>query len=87
MLNDFLNVLKDGYTVEFSENNTLGMTEVTVSKYGKMARHSVNLDHLTEFGLTKEMAILVVIRQLIVEVNQKKMVVPKAIDIAEESGV
>lgn len=72
MINEFLNVLKDGYTVEFSENNTLNMVEITVGKYGKTARHSVNLDHLAEFGLTKEMAILVVIRQLILEVDKKK---------------
>ena len=71
MINEFLDIIKDGYTVEFSENNTLGMTEITVGKYGKNASHSINLDHLCEFGLTKEMSILVVIRQLIVEVEQK----------------
>lgn len=74
MINEFLNIVKDGYTVEFSENNTLGMTEITVSKYGKSACHSVNLDHLCEFGLTKEMSILVIIRQLIVELEQKRPV-------------
>lgn len=72
MINEFLNIVKDGYTVEFSENNTLGMTEITVSKYGKSACHSVNLDHLCEFGLTKEMSILVIIRQLIVELEEKR---------------
>ena len=50
------------------------MTEITVGKYGKTASHSINLDHLCEFGLTKEMSILVIIRQLIVEVEQKKTV-------------
>ena len=74
MINEFLDIIKDGYTVEFSENNTLGMTEITVGKYGKTASHSINLDHLKEFGLTKEMTILVVIHQLIVEVEQKKTV-------------
>ena len=74
MINEFLDIIKEGYTVEFSENNTLGMTEITVEKYGKTASHSINLDHLKEFGLTKEMTILVVIRQLIVEVEQKKTV-------------
>ena len=74
MINEFLEIIKEGYTVEFSENNTLGMTEITVGKYGKTASHSINLDHLKEFGLTKEMTILVVIRQLIVEVEQKKTV-------------
>ena len=74
MINEFLDIIKDGYTVKFSENNTLGMTEITVGKYGKTASHSINLDHLKEFGLTKEMTILVVIRQLIVEVEQKKTV-------------
>ena len=74
MINEFLDIIKEGYIVEFSENNTLGMTEITVGKYGKTASHSINLDHLKEFGLTKEMTILVVIRQLIVEVEQKKTV-------------
>ena len=74
MINEFLDIIKDGYSVEFSENNTLGMTEIKVSKYGKTASHSINLDHLKEFGLTKEMTILVIIRQLIVEVEQKKTV-------------
>ena len=74
MINEFLEIIKEGYTVEFSENNTLGMTEIKVSKYGKTASHSINLDHLCEFGLTKEMSILVIIRQLIVEVEQKKTV-------------
>ena len=74
MINEFLDIIKDGYSVEFSENNTLGMTEIKVSKYGKTASHSINLDHLCEFGLTKEMSILVVIRQLIVEVEQKKTI-------------
>ena len=77
MINEFLDIVKDGYTVEFSENNTLGMTEITVSKYGKTACHSINLDHLYEFGLTKEMSILIIIRQLIVELEQKKTVVRK----------
>ena len=72
MINEFLNIVKDGYTVEFSENNTLGMTEITVSKYGKSACHSINLDHLCEFGLTKEMSILIIIRQLIVELEEKR---------------
>ena len=49
MINEFLDIIKDGYTVEFSENNTLGMTEITVGKYGKTASHSINLDHLKEF--------------------------------------
>ena len=40
MINEFLDIIKDGYTVEFSENNTLGMTEIKVSKYGKSACHS-----------------------------------------------
>ena len=74
MINEFLDIIKDGYTVEFSENNTLGMTEIKVSKYGKTASHSINLDHLCEFGLTKEMSLLVLIRQLLVEVEQKKTV-------------
>ena len=74
MINEFLDIIKDGYTVEFSENNTLGMTEITVSKYDKTASHSINLDHLCEFGLSKEMSILVIIRQLIIEVEQKKTV-------------
>ena len=74
MINEFLDVIKDGYTVEFSENNTLGMIEIKVSKYGKTASHSINLDHLCEFGLTKEMSILVIMRQLIMEVEQKKTV-------------
>ena len=74
MINEFLDIIKDGYTVEFSEGNTNGMTEITVGKYGKTASHSINLDHLQEFGLTQEMTILVVIRQLIVEVEQKKTV-------------
>ena len=74
MINEFLNIIKEGYTVEFSENNTIGMTEITVGKYGKTASHSINLNHLKEFGLTKEMTILVIIRQLIVEVEQKKTV-------------
>lgn len=78
MINEFLDIIKDGYTVEFSENSTLGMTEITVGKYGKTASHSINLDHLCEFGLTKEMSILVIIRQLIVEVEQKKTVVRDA---------
>ena len=74
MINEFLDIIKDGYTVEFSENNTLGMTEIKVSKYGKTASHSINLDHLCELGLPKELSILVIIRQLIVEVEQKKTV-------------
>ena len=74
MINEFLDIIKEGYTVEFSENNTLGMTEIKVERYGKTACHSVNLDHLCEFGLTKEVSILVIIRQLIVEVEQKKTV-------------
>lgn len=69
MINEFLRVLKDGYTVEFSENNTLNMVEIVVSKHGKTARHSINLDHLKEFGLTKEMTIMVVINQLIIELD------------------
>lgn len=75
MLNEFLDILKDGYTVEFSENNSLGMTEIIVNKYGKSACHSVNLDHLKEFGLTKEMTILVVIRQLIADIEKQKSAV------------
>lgn len=71
MLNEFLDILKDGYTVEFSENNTLGVTEIIVGKYGKRASHSINLDHLKEFGLSKEMTLMVVIRQLIVELDPK----------------
>ena len=74
MINEFLDIIKDGYSVEFSENNTLCMTEIKVSKYGKTVSHSINLDHLCEFGLTKERSILVIIRQLIVEVEQKKTV-------------
>ena len=74
MINEFLDIIKDGYTVEFSENNTLGMTEITVGKYGKTVSHSINLDHLCEFGLTTEMSILVIIRQLIIEVEQQKSV-------------
>ena len=74
MLNEFLKVLKDGYTVEFGENNTMNMVEITVSKYGKTARHSINLDHLKDYGLTKEMTILVVIRQLISEIEDSKTV-------------
>ena len=83
MINEFLDIIKDGYTVEFSENNTLGMTMITVGKYGKSACHSINLDHLCEFGLTKEMSILVIIRQLIVEVEQKKTVVRKVEAVAD----
>lgn len=83
MINEFLDIIKDGYTVEFSENNTLGMTEIKVSKYGKSACHSINLDHLCEFGLTKEMSILVIIRQLIVEVEQKKTAVRKVEAVAD----
>ena len=83
MINEFLDIIKDGYTVEFSENNTLGMTEITVGKYGKTASHSISLDHLCEFGLTKEMSILVIIRQLIVEVEQKKTVVRKVEAVAD----
>ena len=75
MINDFLNILHDGYTVEFSENNTLNMVEIVVSKHGKTARHSINLDHLKEFGLTKEMTIMVVINQLIIELDKMKPVV------------
>ena len=74
MINEFLDIVKEGYTVEFSENNTLGMTEITVGKYGKTASHSINLDHLCEFGLSKEISILVIIRQLIIEVEQKKTI-------------
>lgn len=74
MLNEFLDILKQGYTVEFSENNTLGMTEIIVNKYGKSACHSVNLDHLKEFGLSKEMTIMVVIRQLIADIDNQKTV-------------
>ena len=74
MLNEFLDILKDGYTVEFSENNTLGMTEIIVNKHGKSACHSVNLDHLKEFGLSKEMTIMVVIRQLIADIDNQKTV-------------
>jgi hypothetical protein len=77
MLNEFLDILKDGYTVEFSENNTLGMTEVTVAKYGKSATHSINLDHLREFGLTKETVLLVVIRQLIADIENRRFSVCK----------
>lgn len=77
MINEFLDILKDGYAIEFSENNTLGMTKITVRKYGKSASHSAKLDHLTEFGLTKEMTILVIIRQLIIEIEQQKSVVRK----------
>lgn len=83
MINEFLDIVKDGYTIEFSENNTLGMTEITVSKYGKTACHSINLDHLCEFGLTKEMSILVIIRQLIVELEQKKPVTRKVEAVAD----
>lgn len=83
MINEFLDILKDGYTVKFSENNTLGMTEITVSKYGKTTCHSINLDHLCEFGLTKEMSILVIIRQLIVELEQKKLVTHKVEAVAD----
>ena len=73
MLNEFLDILKGGYTVEFSENNTLGMTEITVKKNGNTAMHSVNLDHLKEFGIEKEVALVCVIRQLMVELDQRKM--------------
>ena len=83
MTDESLEISKDGCTVECSENNTLGMTEITVGKYGKTASHSINLDHLCEFGLTKEMSILVIIRQLIVEVEQKKMVVRKVEAVAD----
>ena len=31
------NIIKDGYSVEFSENNILGMTKITDGKYGKTA--------------------------------------------------
>lgn len=72
MINEFLSILHDGYTVEFSENNTLNMVEITVKKHGKTARHSINLDHLKEFGLTKEMTIMVVINQLIIELDKMK---------------
>lgn len=72
MINEFLNILHDGYTVEFSENNTLNMVEITVSKHGKTVRHSVNLDYLKEFGLTKEMTIMVVINQLIIELDSMR---------------
>lgn len=72
MLNEFLDILKDGYTVEFSENNTAGMTEITVKKNGNTAMHSVNLNHLKEFGIKKEVALICVIRQLIVELEQRK---------------
>ena len=37
MINEFLDIIKDGYAVEFSENNTLGMTKITDGKYGKTA--------------------------------------------------
>lgn len=83
MINEFLDIVKDGYTIEFSENNTLGMTEITVGKYGKTVCHSINLDHLCEFGLTKEMSILVIIRQLIVELEQKKLVTRKVEAVAD----
>ena len=86
MINEFLGIIKEGYTVEFSENNAFGMTEITVGKYGKTASQSINLDHLCEFGLTKEMSILVIIRQLIVEVEQKKTVACK-VDADSEHGV
>ena len=75
MLNEFLDILKDGYTVEFSENNTLGMTEITVSKWGKSSTHSINLNHLKEFGLKKETTIMVVIRQLMDELDKNKTVI------------
>ena len=75
MINEFLDIIKDGYTVEFSENNTLGMTEITVGKYGKTASHSINLDHLCGFGLSNEMSILVIIHQLLVELELKKTVI------------
>ena len=74
MINEFLDIIKDGYTVKFREINTLGMTEITVGKHGKTASHFINLDHLCEFGLTKETSILVIIRQLIVELEQKRPV-------------
>ena len=77
MINEFLGIIKDGYSVEFSEGNANGMTEITVRKYGKTACHSIDLDHLKEFGLTKEMTILVVIRQLIAEIERQKTVVHK----------
>ena len=37
MINEFLDIIKDGYSVEFSENNILGMTTITDGKYGKTA--------------------------------------------------
>ena len=73
MLDEFLWILKDGYTVEFSENNTLGMTEVTVKKNGNTAMYSINLNHLKEFGITKEVGLICVIRQLIIELDQRKV--------------
>ena len=37
MINEFLDIIKDSYSVEFSENNILGMTKITDGKYGKTA--------------------------------------------------
>ena len=74
MLDNFLKILHDGYAVEFSENLTLGMTEVRVTKYGKSATHAVNLDHLKEFGLDKETTLMVVIQQLIAKLDEKTTV-------------
>ena len=69
MLNEFLKVLGNGYEVHFSENNTMNMVEITVEKNGKEASHSINLDHLSEFGLNKSTTIMVVIYQLIAEMK------------------
>lgn len=73
MLNEFLDILKDGYTVEFSENNTIKITKITVSKHGKSVSHSVNLEHLQEYGLKKEITIVTIIRQLIADLEQQKV--------------
>ena len=72
MLDNFLKLLKEGYTVEFSENNTLGMTEIVVKKHGKTGRHAINLDHLKTFGLDKGTTLMVVIQQLISEMDAMK---------------
>ena len=66
MLNEFLKVLSEGYEVHFSENNTMNMVEIAVEKNGREASHSINLDHLSEFGLNKSTTIMVVIYQLII---------------------
>lgn len=69
MLNEFLKILGEGYEVHFSENNTMNMVEITVEKNGRKASHSINLDHLSEFGLNKGTTIMVVIYQLINEMK------------------